>query len=110
MNEPLSINHAIENLDALAGQEVSVRGIFRYQFENVRIDHYPSAERKDGSASSIWFSVDQGSTNVDERVCGQLNGKRVTVRGTLIAGDPHMGRGHMGLWPAEILAKALERG
>lgn len=109
MSEPLTINQAIENLPNLAGQDVSIRGILCFDFEDISISHYPKAERKGPYESSIWISTGVGSLGFDQRVCEKLHGKRVTVQGTLFGPDPRIGCGHMGLWPAELLARTLER-
>ena len=110
MVEPLSVNEAIENLAELAGKDISVSGLFSFEFENVSLNHWPKAERRAGYQSSIWIGTGTGSLQFDERVCERLSGKRVVVQGTLYSPDPKFGGcGHFGLWPAEILARTLSR-
>ena len=109
MVEPLSVNEAIEDLAALVGKDVSVSGLFTFEFENVSLEHWPKAERRDEYQSSIWISTGTGSLQFDERVCKRLSGKRVVVQGTLCQPDPKFGGcGHFSLWPAAILARTLE--
>ena len=105
-----SVNEAIESLDWLAGKDITVRGLLSFQFENVSLSHVPLADQAPGYASSIWLSVGSGSLNFDERACERLHGKVVIVEGTLQGPSPNFGGcGHLSLWPAEIVARTLER-
>jgi hypothetical protein len=108
--EPLSVNQALARLDDLAGTDITVQGRLAFEFENVALYHVPSRERRVGCESSIWLSVACGSLAFDERLCARLSGKVVVVEGTLLKPKPFFGgSGHMSLWPAEILARTLER-
>ena len=109
MKRPLTVNQAIDELSSLTGKDVSIAGILRFDFENVSINHSPSSERKDDYQSSIWLQAGFGSLGFDKSICERLNGKRVLVQGTLFKANPEVGAGHMGLWPAELLARTLER-
>jgi len=109
MNEPLTVNQALEQLSELAGDDVAITGILCFEFENVSINHFPKTDRKDGYQSSIWLEAGSGSLGFDEKVCERLHGKRVTVQGTLLKADQGIGAGHMGLWPAALLTRVLER-
>ncbi len=110
MSEPISVNEAIQNLPALANQDISVTGVLSFDFEEVSISHWPKAERNDGYMSSIWLSTGSGGLQFDRTACAQLSGKRVVVQGMLSAPDPRLGGcGHMSMWPAELVARTLER-
>ena len=109
-----SVNEAIESLEWLAGKDIRVRGLLSFQFENVSLSHVLLADRAPGYASSIWLSVGNGTLNFDERICERLHGKVVVVvvvvEGTLQGPAPSLGGcGHFSLWPAEIVARTLER-
>ena len=109
MTDPLSVNEALDHLSTLAGNDVQVRGVFHYRFEDVAIYHCPNAERRPDYGSSIWLTVGFGSLAFDRKVCEALDGKDVLVTGSIF--EPHsiFGAGHMGLWPAELLARTLEQ-
>ena len=110
MTEPLSVNAALLNLSTLDGNDVQIKGILHFDFEDVALYHHPSSERKDGCDSSIWLGVGMGSLGFDQKTCARLNGKLVTVQGTLHSPDARFGGcGHMSLWPAALLARTLER-
>lgn len=105
-----TVNEAIDLLDGLAGKDIKVRGLFTFEFENVSINHVPLFERGEGYASSLWLSVGTGSLSFDQQACKSLNGKVVIVEGTLLKPAANLGGcGHFSLWPAEILARTLER-
>ncbi|WP_426321305.1 hypothetical protein [Pseudoduganella sp. R-43] len=110
MREPLSINEVIDRLDELAGFDICVRGLLTFELEDISITHLPRAERREGEMSSIWLSTGTGALGFDHRKCESLNGKIVVVEGTLFKPEPPFGGcGHMSLWPAELLARTLER-
>jgi hypothetical protein len=110
MNDPLSINEVIDRLDELAGEQISIKGILSFEFENISISHIPRSERKDGYKSSVWFEVGCGSLTFDEKVCEALHGKVVVAEGSLVKSDPVFGgSGHFSLWPAAFLVRTLER-
>ncbi|WP_338846281.1 hypothetical protein V8J88_21285 [Massilia sp. W12] len=108
--KPLSINEALDQLDQLAGRDISLLGIFCFEFEDVSLYHHPKGVRRPGYSSSIWLSTGTGSIGFDSRACERLHGKLVLVEGTLIKPDPYFGGcGHMSLWPAEIIGRSLQR-
>ena len=107
MEPTLSVNQALAQLEALSGEDVQVRGILSFDFEDVCISHFPKSERKEDNQSSIWLQVGAGALGFDEDVCRRLHGKRVVAEGTLFAADPTMGCGHMGGWPAQLLVRNL---
>jgi hypothetical protein len=109
MEDHLSVNQALERVAELEGQDISVQGILSFEFEDVCISHFPVGERKEGCRSSIWLSVGHGALGFDQDLCRRLIGKRVVVEGTLSAASNTMGCGHMGLWPAELVARTLQR-
>lgn len=110
MTEPLSVNQALAALTTLDGNDVQIEGILHFEFEDVAIYHHPERDRNDGYASSIWLAVGTGSLGFDQVVCSRLNGKLVTVQGTLRAPDAKFGGcGHMSLWPAVVQARTMER-
>lgn len=110
MREPLSVNEALDDLRDLEGNDVHIQGILHFEFEDVALYHHPVDERKEGYDSSIWIEVGMGSLGFNTETCTCLNGKLVSVHGTLF-GPPQgfEGCGHMNLWPAAVLARTLER-
>ncbi|MNV94998.1 hypothetical protein D3C71_1898470 [compost metagenome] len=66
MTTTLSVNSAIDDLQALSGRDITVEGVLCLEFEGSAIDHFPKVERREkGQAgpiypSSIWLSVDEG--------------------------------------------------
>ena len=110
MTEPLSVNEALTALTTLNGNDVQIVGILHFEFEDVALYHHPKRERNDGEASSIWLDVGTGSLGFDPVACSRLNGKLVTVQGTLHGPDANFGGcGHMSLWPAVVRARTMER-
>jgi len=116
MTSAVSINSAIDDLQALAGHDITVEGVLCFEFEGTAIDHFPKAERREpGQAgpiypSSIWLSVGDGALQFNEEQLKRWHGKRVTVSGKLCAPTPGFdGCGHMSAWAAEILARSIER-
>ncbi|MFC7517867.1 hypothetical protein ACFQUU_22930 [Herbaspirillum sp. GCM10030257] len=106
---PISVNQAIDDLVVLDGQEVIVQGILHFDFEEVALYHFPTAQRRAAYDSSIWISTGTGSLGFNEEACKRLHGKRVTIEGRLLKPAPDLGGcGHMSLWPAELLARTLE--
>ena len=87
MSDPLSVNSAVDGLDALAGEDVLVTGVLQFEFEDVSINHWPKAERRDGYQSSIWLFTGGGSLGFNPAACEKMNGKRVLVRGSLLKPD-----------------------
>lgn len=105
MPQPLSVNEALDRIDELAGADICVRGLLSFEFEDVSITHLPRAERGEGYKSSIWLSTGNGALGFDQKRCQSLSGKIVVVEGTLFRPGLTVGCGHMGLWPAELLAR-----
>ncbi|MBB6052743.1 hypothetical protein [Armatimonas rosea] len=108
--KPLSINQALDQLDSLAGTEVIVYGQLGFEFEHVALYHLPKAERRGEIESSLWISVGTGSLGFDRDVCRRWHGKTVRIEGKLLKPSPFFGGcGHGSLWPAEILARTIQR-
>ena len=47
MTTTLPINSAIDDLQALAGQDITVQGVPCFEFEGTAIDHFPKVERRE---------------------------------------------------------------
>jgi len=109
MELTLSVNQALAQLDVLNGKDIRVQCILSFDFEEVCVSHFSVAERHDNPRSSIWLAVGSGAMGFDKEVCRSLHGKRVVVEGTFSAASATMGCGHMGMWPAELLARSLDR-
>jgi len=110
------VNTALDALATLAGQDIALVGILRFEFEGTALDHFPKSERRnadDGSppeSSSIWLSVGSGALQFNEEQLRRWHGKRVTVLGTLLGPDEKLGGcGHLSAFPAEVLARSIER-
>jgi hypothetical protein len=116
MKPALSVNAALAELATLVGQDVVLEGLLRFEFEGAALDHFPKAERRiaqdDGplEASSVWLSVGSGALQFNEEQLRRWHGKRVTVLGTLLDPDETLGGcGHFSAFPAEVLARSIER-
>ncbi|WP_431258703.1 hypothetical protein ACQ86G_30220 [Roseateles chitinivorans] len=109
MDYHLSVNEALARLPELEGRDIRIEGVLSFDFEDVCVSHFPADERADGYRSSIWLWVGTGSLGFDREACRRLSGRRVVVEGSLSAATPTMGCGHMGLWPAELLVRTLNR-
>ncbi len=107
---PLSINQTLDQLESLVGTDVIVYGQLAFEFENVAVYHIPKCERHGEIGSSLWISVGTGSLGFDHDVCRRWHGKTVLIEGKLLKPNPFFGGcGHMSGWPAEILARTMER-
>ncbi|AYM97120.1 hypothetical protein EAG14_14795 [Acidovorax sp. 1608163] len=116
MKTALSVNTALDELPTLVGQDVALEGVLRFEFEGTALDHFPKSERRDPQddgpfeASSVWLSVGLGSLRFNEEQLRRWHGKRVTVLGTLLSPDANLGGcGHFSAFPAEVLARSIER-
>ena len=110
--ELLSINQALDQLESLAGTDVIVYGQLAFEFEHVAVYHIPKCERhpREEGDSALWISVGTGSLGFDRDVCQRWHGKTVLIAGKLLKPDPFVGGcGHFSQWPAEILARTMER-
>ena len=108
MADSLSVHEALDQLPQLSGQGVAVHGILHFEFEHLALWHYPKAERR--HASFIWLSTGTGAVQFNDRALEKMNGRRVSVLGTLYAPDPEFGGcGHMSCAPAEIQVSAIDR-
>lgn len=107
MRQPRSVKEALASLGELAGTDLCVRGLLHFSFEDVALYQWPREPGAGIRESSIWLSVGRGSLGFDKRACERLAGKVVLVEGTLLGPVPGFGRGHMGLWSAELLARTL---
>lgn len=60
--------------------------------------------------SSIWLSIGTGALQFNEKQLRRWHGKRVIVLGTLLGPNEKLGGcGHFSAFPAEILARSIER-
>lgn len=116
MTTILSVNSAIDALQKVAGQDITVEGVLCFEFEDTSIDHFPKVERREPGRigpmrpSSIWLSVGDGALQFNEEQLKRSHGKRVTVSGTLSAPVPGFdGCGHMSTCAAEMVARSIER-
>lgn len=109
MSEPLTVNKALEELPTLDGNDVQITGMLHFEFEDVALYHSPKQERKDGYASSVWLDFGTSSFGFNQVACSRLNGKLVTVQGTVRGPDVKFGCGHMGLWPAVVQVRTITR-
>ncbi|GKS73307.1 hypothetical protein AVME950_00445 [Acidovorax sp. SUPP950] len=116
MQSAISVNAALDELATLSGQDIAVVGILRFEFERTALDHFPKAERRtendDGplEPSSVWLSVGSGALQFNKEQLLRWHGKRVTVLGTLLRPNEQLGGcGHFSAWPAEVLARSIER-
>lgn len=116
MKSALSVNAALDELATLVGQDIAVVGILRFEFEGTALDHFPKSERRIAEVggqlepSSVWLSVGSGALRFNEEQLRRWHGKRVTVLGTLFGPDAKLGGcGHFSAFPAEVLARSIER-
>ena len=114
MKTAFSVNEAIDALPGLAGEDISVEGILRFEFEGTAIDHFPKQEQRAFQVlgpiepSSIWLSVGTGALQFNEEQLRRWHGKRVTVHGTQYGPHPDLGRcGHLSGWPVEPVEVTL---
>lgn len=96
------------SLAALSGRDVLVRGLLHFSFEDVALYQWPVPPGGSTTRLSIWLRVGDGSLGFQRRACERLSGKVVLVEG-MLQGPPagFDGCGHMGLWPADLLARTL---
>ncbi|WP_143100116.1 hypothetical protein [Variovorax sp. 770b2] len=116
MKSALSVNAALDGLATLVGQDIALVGILRFEFEGTALDHFPKSERRNAEddgplePSSVWLSVGSGALQFNEEQLRRWHGKRVTVLGTLLGPDEKLGGcGHFSAFPAEVLARSIER-
>lgn len=116
MKPAISVNAALDELATLVGQDIALEGILRFEFEGTALDHFPKAERHNApdegplESSSVWLSVGSGALHFNEEQLRRWHGKRVTVLGTLLGPDEKLGGcGHFSAFPAEVLARSIER-
>lgn len=117
MNTVLTVNEAIDALPGIAGKEVTVIGILKFEFEYFALEHSPYREKRKAlsgashiSNSSIWIEIGMAYHQLDNAYLEKLNGKHVSIEGMLHSPDPAMGgSGHLSAWPASILAKKILR-
>ena len=108
------MNDAVEQIAALDGKVVSIVGALSLDFEGRCINHIPMSETIYGefgeSQSSIWADFDLEAIGHDVRWLRQFDKRYVRVLGVLAAPEPRFGGcGHLSMWPAEILIKAIEK-
>ncbi|QET01767.1 hypothetical protein FOB72_06715 [Cupriavidus pauculus] len=116
MKSALSVNTVLDELATLVGKDVALVGILRFEFEGTALDHFPKSERRNAEnggplePSSVWLSVGSGALQFNEEQLRRWHGKRVTVLGTLLRPDGKLGGcGHLSAFPAEVLARSIER-
>ena len=116
MKPALSVNAALDELATLIGQDIALEGILRFEFEGTALVHFPKSERRNATdegpfePSSVWLSVGSGALQFNEEQLRRWHGKRVTVLGTLLGPDEKLGGcGHFSAFPAEVLARSIER-
>lgn len=106
----LSVNEALDSCSVLAGKDITVEGVLRWEFEHYAIEHIPKSERREWNGSSIWLEVGAGSLQFNEAVLEKWNGKLVVAQGTLHPPDPKLGGcGHLSGWSACLVARTIER-
>ena len=113
----LAVNELVDRIADLHGKPVAVVGLLTFEFENISVDHYPKAERRNDTydvgspcnPSSIWLAFGAGSMRPSERVLSSWNGKRVRVTGIAYGSRGAMGCGHLGGWACEIEPYSIER-
>lgn len=116
MKSALSVNTVLDELATLVGQDVALVGILRFEFEGTALDHFPKSERRNTEnggplePSSVWLSVGSGALQFNEEQLRRWHGKRVTVLGHLAPSRcKARGGGHLSAFPAEVLARSIER-
>ena len=116
MKSVLSVNAVLDQLETLVGKDICLVGILRFEFEGTALDHFPLSERrvaKDGGPrepSSVWLSAGPGDLQFNDVQLQRWHGKRVTVLGTLLGSDEKLGGcGHFSAFPAEVVARSIER-
>lgn len=116
MKNVLSVNAVLDQLATFVGKDISLVGILRFEFEGTALDHFPLSERrvaKDGGPrepSSVWLSAGPGDLQFNDVQLQRWHGKRVTVLGTLLGPDEKLGGcGHFSAFPAEVVARSIER-
>ena len=117
MNTALTVNEAIDALPGIAGKEVTVIGMLKFEFEYFALEHSPYREKRKAlpgalhlSNSSLWIEIDMDCHQLDNSYLENLNGKLVSIKGKLYSPDPVMGgSGHLSAWPASIVASAIKR-
>ena len=111
----LSVNDALDGLARVADREVAVSGTLRFTLEGAALDHYPAAERREAplgsprESSSIWLYFGSAALQSYENQFRRWSGGRVIVRGLLKGPAFHGGCGYLSAWPAEIVARSIER-
>lgn len=109
----MSVNAALDELGALSGKEVMVKGSLRFGAKATALDHSPKAQRRRASvdappeASSIWLYLDSDPVQFNEARLQMWDGRQVIVKGTLKKPAFHGGCGHFSAWPAEILVRSI---
>lgn len=112
--EILSVNAVIERINELDGQVVCVVGSLSLDFEGQCINHIPKSEVASGEQgkypSSIWATFDLEAIGCDYKSLQQFDKRHVHLIGIIKAPNPKLGGcGHLSLWPAELIVKAIEK-
>ena len=125
MTLPLTINQALERLNALDGQPVELEGILDASHGGgYELLHYPKVERATSYdrndsryRSALWLAFGDGSLRPNHEALSRWCGKRVRVHGVIRTVNPHpelagffgSGFGPWGNWPAEVESFILQR-
>lgn len=107
---PMTVHEALKQCRERGPLFVEIDGLLSFEFERICLSHWPKAEQ----AEEIWIET-EGVFAFDERVLSRWSGKRVIVFGELESAPPppgfegEWGFGHMGMFPAQIKARRIER-
>lgn len=108
-----SVHDALHYRDRINGHCVEVEGILVYEFEDVSIRHWPTAEQTSELADGVWIDV-EGVFALNDEVLRRWAGKRVVVLGVFETAPANKydgganGFGHFGLWPARVTARRID--
>lgn len=105
-----SVNEALSQKKELHGKTIYVEGLLQFGVENISILHWPKSEQ-DGRG--VWIEETNGVFKYDFDVLKRLAGKKVVCLGEFCSEvteetvEFYWGFGHMGLWPAQVVATEL---
>ncbi len=108
--KPYTVNEVINLKTSLHGKRVYLEGLLRYGPEDISLLHWPKSEQK---GLEVWIGIGAGAFCYNEEALVKLSGKRVVCLGefqstiTEETVDFYWGFGHMGMWPAQIVATEL---
>ena len=105
-----TINEAFEKKESLQNQRIYIEGLLTFETEYISLSHWPKSEQ---SGNEIWIEETNGVFKFNFESMEKLSGKKVVCLGEFQATkipstfDGDWGFGHMGLWPAQIVATEL---